>query len=79
MLFLIFLSIIATIRGEISNQTTSVTVHIGDNGYNHYRDSDILMSEGITVVFFIVIFIACVGGFWSTDEKRHILMARPIV
>lgn len=78
MLFITLLSIIVSIHAQVLNQTTTVTVHIGDNGNGHYMDNDYLFGEAIAVLFFIIILIGCVSGFWAMDDHRHIPIAQPL-
>lgn len=80
MFFITLLGIIASVHAEVLNQTTTVTIHIGDDnhGHGHYSDGDYLFGEAIAVLFFIVILIACVGGVWTMDENRRIPVAQLI-
>lgn len=80
MLFIVLLGIIASVNAEVLNQTTTITIHVGDDnhGHGHYTDDDYLFGEAIAVLFFIVILIACVGGFWTMEDNRRVPLAIPV-
>lgn len=73
MLFLTFLCLLVSVYANPLNDTTTITIHVGDklDGHGHYDDADYLFGEAVALIFFIVIIFGCGWGFWALDETSR--------